>query len=647
MSKERKEQYDLISISHFFPPTVGGLENMAYNLLRGLSKKDVRCIALFGSKGKYNGENNDFDTLPFKVFSIFNGTYPIFGIFFFFKLLRLLSKNPNSKVVVHSRHLTSSLLTSLACSILKHPYTVIEHNAGQIYFRSKLVTDIVNWVDRHIFALVLLNSEDILTVSRTARRWISSNFRISKERIGIIYNSFETEFNRDDISKKENIVVFASKWIKVKDPQTTLKAYIELATQFPNWRFLMIGEGKDLEFDIDSLPKNIEIVTKLLDQKSLFNLLKKSKIYVNSSLSEGLALGILEAISFGNIPVLSNARSNIEIANLLQTKEFTFTKENHRELVRVLKSAIYKSQDIKYINSLIEKNRETFSKEQMVQTYYERLLPRHYETSQMKTLSIVIPLYNEEATIGELLEKVSKMKLPNLMSKEIIIVNDASKDNSRKIVEDFVDMDEKNNRYVLLKNFKNRGKSQTVKKGILASTGELVVVQDADLEYKPKDLEIFVSNFLENHNLDVIYGNRFNSKNKFSSGIHSIGNRFITLISNLFTRAKGFAPKDMETCYKMVRGDIMRSIFKSLESTSNFGLEPEVTTKLARYRKANGKRLNFKQIDIYYKPRSVSQGKKMRWFKHGLEALLEILYFNFTPFTIEESLHGKKIKRKF
>lgn len=647
MSKERKEQYDLISISHFFPPTVGGLENMAYNLLRGLSKKDVRCIALFGSKGKYNGENNDFDTLPFKVFSIFNGTYPIFGIFFFFKLLRLLSKNPNSKVVVHSRHLTSSLLTSLACSTLKHPYTVIEHNAGQVYFRSKLVTDIVNWVDRHIFALVLLNSEDILTVSRTARRWISSNFRISKERIGIIYNSFETEFNRDDISKKENIVVFASKWIKVKDPQTTLKAYIELATQFPNWRFLMIGEGKDLEFDIDSLPKNIEIVTKLLDQKSLFNLLKKSKIYVNSSLSEGLALGILEAISFGNIPVLSNARSNIEIANLLQTKEFTFTKENHRELVRVLKSAIYKSQDIKYINSLIEKNRETFSKEQMVQTYYERLLPRHYETSQMKTLSIVIPLYNEEATIGELLEKVSKMKLPNLMRKEIIIVNDASKDNSTKIVEDFVDMDEKNNRYVLLKNFKNRGKSQTVKKGILASTGELVVVQDADLEYKPKDLEIFVSNFLENHNLDVIYGNRFNSKNKFSSGIHSIGNRFITLISNLFTRTKGFAPKDMETCYKMVRGDIMRSIFKSLESTSNFGLEPEVTAKLARYRKANGKRLNFKQIDIYYKPRSVSQGKKMRWFKHGLEALLEILYFNFTPFTIEESLHGKKIKRKF
>ncbi|MDX9739185.1 MAG: glycosyltransferase [Candidatus Dojkabacteria bacterium] len=647
MSKERKEQYDLISISHFFPPTVGGLENMAYNLLRGLSKKGISCIALFGTKGKYNGENNDFDTLPFKVFSIFNGTYPIFGIFFFFKLLRLLSKNPNSKVVVHSRHLTSSLLTSLACSTLKHPYTVIEHNAGQVYFRSKLVTDIVNWVDRHIFALVLLNSEDILTVSKIARRWISSNFRISKERIGIIYNSFETDFNRDDISKKENIVVFASKWIKVKDPQTTLKAYIELATQFPSWRFLMIGEGKDLEFDIDSLPKNIEIVTKLLDQKSLFNLLKKSKIYINSSLSEGLALGILEAISFGNIPVLSNARSNIEVANLLQTKEFTFTKENHKELVRVLKSAIYKSQDIKYINSLIEKNRETFPKEQMVQTYYERLLPRHYESTQMKTLSIVIPLYNEEATIEELLEKVSKMKLPNLMSKEIIIVNDASKDNSTNIVEDFVDRDEKNNKYILLKNFRNRGKSQTVKKGILASTGELVVVQDADLEYKPKDLEIFVSNFLENHNLDVIYGNRFNSKNKFSSGIHSIGNRFITLISNLFTRAKGFAPKDMETCYKMVRGDIMRSIFKTLESTSNFGLEPEVTAKLARYRKANGKRLNFKQIDIYYKPRSVSQGKKMRWFKHGLEALLEILYFNFTPFTIEESLHGKKIKRKF
>ena len=408
----------------------------------------------------------------------------------------------------------------------------------------------------------------------------------------------------------------------------------------------MIGEGSKLEYE-NTLPSNIEIRRGLLTQNNLFSILKRSKIYINSSLSEGLALGILEAISFGNIPVLSNAPSNIEVAKILQSKEFTFNRANTSDLVKTLRKAIYKSNDIKYIKELVERNRKSFSKEQMVETYYKRLLPQHYELSQMKTLSIVIPMYNEQNSIQKILEKVSKVKLPNSIGKEIIIVDDASKDNSRVLVEEFVDIDEDNNRYVLLKNYRNKGKSQTVKKGVLASTGELVVVQDADLEYNPNDLILFVNEFLSNQTLDVIYGNRFNSKNSFTSSIHSLGNRFVTMISNLFTRPKGFAPKDMETCYKMVRGDIMRSIFKSLESVSNFGLEPEVTAKLARYRKVNGKRLNFKEIDIYYKPRTVSQGKKMRWFKHGFEALLEILYFNTTPFALEEKFKEKSIKRKF
>jgi hypothetical protein len=105
--------------------------------------------------------------------------------------------------------------------------------------------------------------------------------------------------------------------------------------------------------------------------------------------------------------------------------------------------------------------------------------------------------------------------------------------------------------------------------------------------------------------------------------------------------------KDMETCYKMVRGEIMRAIFGSLESTSNFGLEPEVTAKLARYRKVGGERLNFKNVDIYYKPRNFAEGKKMRWFKHGFEALLEIFYFNTNSFVIEEFHNNKKLRRQF
>ncbi len=647
MTATGKEKYDLISISHFFPPRVGGLENMAANLLKGLSKKDIRCLAIYGDSKDSTGKERNLDILGIKVFSIFNNTYPIFGLRFFITVLGCIAQNPNAKVVIHSRHLTSSLLTSIACSILRHPYTVIEHNGGPVYFKSQMVADIVNWLDRNIFSLVLQNAEDILAVSNAGKQWIMGNFGISKERIGIIYNSFDTKYDLERIGEKENIVVFASKWIRVKDPSTTLNAYIQLSREFPDWTFLMVGEGKDLEYKDISLPKNIQIIDRLLNQKDLFKLLTKSKVYVNSSLSEGLALGILEAISFGNIPVVSSAKSNVEVASVLDIKDLTFTKGNYKDLVKTIRSAIYKSRDKRYVKSLVEKNSDIFSKEQMVETYYKRLLPRHYETSQMKTLSIVIPLYNEESTIEELLKKVSSIKLPNKMEKEIIIVDDCSKDSSKELVERFVDADEKNNKYVLLRNTRNKGKSQTVKKGVLASTGQLVVTQDADLEYDPKDLSRFVKTFIEDQNIDVIYGNRFNSKNKFTNGIHSLGNRFVTVMSNTFTGPRGFAPKDMETCYKMVRGDIMRSIFKTLESKSNFGLEPEVTAKLARYRKNNGKRLNFKQMDIYYKPRSISQGKKMRWFKHGFEAFLEIIYFNSTHFTIEEYVYGNKVKRMF
>jgi hypothetical protein len=91
----------------------------------------------------------------------------------------------------------------------------------------------------------------------------------------------------------------------------------------------------------------------------------------------------------------------------------------------------------------------------------------------------------------------------------------------------------------------------------------------------------------------------------------------------------------------------MRTLFETLESTSNFGLEPELTAKLARYRKFNGNKLKFKEIDIYYKPRNLSEGKKMKWFKHGFEALLEILYFNTNSFIVKEEYKGKEVKRRF
>ncbi|MHC1716952.1 MAG: glycosyltransferase [Candidatus Dojkabacteria bacterium] len=647
MIKRKSKKYELISISHFFPPQIGGLENMAYNLIDGISNKGIKSLAIFSSNGKYLKEEN-FDTLTFRTLNIFNNTYPLFGPTFFLKVFKILSSNPDAKVIIHSRHLTSSLITAFTCIFLKHPYTVIEHNAGPIFLKSKTSSSIINWLDQNIFSMVLEFSEDILAVSNNSKEWISKNFNISDKRIDVIYNSFDTSYSLELLEKKENMVVFASKWIKVKDPNTTLKAYEYIADKYPNWNFVIVGEGKDLNYKNRNLPQNIIIMDKLLPQEKLFNILKKSKIYINSSLSEGLALGILEAISFGNIPVMSNAKSNIEIANILGIREYTFTRKNWKELARTVEKAMYKSRNKKYIESLVMKNEEIFSKDRMIEKYYERLLPRHFRKESTKKLSIVIPVYNEERTILKILDKVASLKLPEKIEKEIIIVNDSSTDSTRELIDVFVKSGEyPNNEYIVLDNKKNKGKSQSVRKGVLASTGDFVVSQDADLEYRPKDLITFLDMFQENNNIDVIYGNRFNSKNKFSNTVHSSGNRFLTSISNIFTRAKGFAPTDMETCYKMVRGDVMRSLFKSLESKSNFGLEPELTAKLVRYRKPNGKRLKFKEIEIYYKPRTISQGKKMRWFKHGFEALLEILYFNTTSFTVEEYFKGEKIKRQF
>jgi len=641
-----KTKYDIISVSHYFPPRIGGLENMAYNLLDGLSERGISSIALFGSDTTCPQTTKNFDTMCFKVPSIFNNTYPIFGLKFIRKCSWLIRHNPNAKVLIHSRHLTSSILTSLVCRFHKHPYTLIEHNAGPVYFSSKLISRMSNWVDRNFFAGVLENAEDIIAVSETGKKWISKNFGISKYRISVIYNAFPPTEKKIDLHAKKNIAVFASKWIRVKDPSTTLKAYVNIAGKHPNWTFMMIGEGKDLSYTQADLPDNVVIQDSLLAQSSLFELLAESKIYINSSLSEGLSLGVLEAVAHGNIPVLSSAESNKEVARHLDTHTFQFKTRNHKDLEKKIEAAITASHDTQMVSNLRKSVNKYFSIDTLVNTYHIRLLPRHAIGPTL--LSIVIPVYNEEALVKTLLKKVSAIRLPRGIGKEIIIVNDGSTDGSASAVNDFLQEQkaDSNTTYIFMENTRNKGKSQTVKKGILASSGDLVVTQDADLEYTPSELKNFVERFVKNRHLDVIYGNRFNENNTFSNGIHSWGNKFVTRMSNMFTRVRGFAPKDMETCYKMVRGDIMRTLFETIESETSFGLEPELTAKLARYRFPNGKKLQFDEINISYKPRDVSAGKKMRWFKDGFEALLEILYFNVAPFTVTESIQNITTRRR-
>jgi len=241
-----------------------------------------------------------------------------------------------------------------------------------------------------------------------------------------------------------------------------------------------------------------------------------------------------------------------------------------------------------------------------------------------ETLSLVIPVYNEEKTLEILVQKVLAVSLPKNISKEIILVNDGSKDKSGEI------MDQLAKKYPEIKSYhnqKNAGKTQTVKNGISYTTGDYVVIQDADLEYEPNEL-IDLLNLMLEKNLDVVYGNRFGKKNKVVYWQNYIGNKALSFFSNIFTypRIKVYIP-DMEVCYKMTKGDIARELGSTIKSTSKFGLEPEITAKLSKY-KLNDKHLKFGIVPISYYPRTIAEGKKMSAFSDGLKALKEIIQYN-------------------
>jgi glycosyltransferase involved in cell wall biosynthesis len=241
-----------------------------------------------------------------------------------------------------------------------------------------------------------------------------------------------------------------------------------------------------------------------------------------------------------------------------------------------------------------------------------------------KTLSIVVPAYNEEKTLSEIIARVINIKLPENWEKEIIIVNDGSKDNTFSVMKKLAD---KYPEVKIYNNEKNLGKTQTVKNGLMKTNGDVVVIQDADFEYSPEEIPMLLEKMLQDK-LDVVYGNRFGKKNKVIYLQNYIGNKFLSFISNIFTypRIKVWIP-DMEVCYKMVDGKIFRELAKTIESTSTFGLEPEITAKLSKYKK-NNSHLKFGIVPISYNPRTIEEGKKMNAFKDGAKALIEIVKFN-------------------
>jgi len=234
----------------------------------------------------------------------------------------------------------------------------------------------------------------------------------------------------------------------------------------------------------------------------------------------------------------------------------------------------------------------------------------------MKKLSIIVPAYNEARTINLILDKIKSVSLINDIEKEVIIINDCSTDATEEAILDYINK----NIDIKISYFKhpiNKGKGAALHTGIQKATGDYLIIQDADLEYDPNEYNLLIKPILDGF-ADIVYGSRFMGGNphRILFFWHTIGNKFLTFLSNLFTNLN---LSDMETCYKMFNTKIIQGIQLN---ENRFGFEPEITAKIARLPK-----IRIYEVGISYYGRTYEEGKKIGW-RDGVRAIYCILKYN-------------------